>query len=158
MSSLIKIPIDFCRENKEKNNSLTFQLPPFLASEQSELDLLRKMADVMMVNLLPRSYIDCLPLRHFFRELLACQGKSASEKPAVTSMTNIFSWFLYFKVFQPGINYLCDPDTLNQHLVMHLQLRQMIKKNYAYAASYEEFVSLIEDCEDLNELHQIRYK
>ena len=33
----------------------------------------------------------------------------------------------------------------------------MMKKNYAYAASYEDFVSLIEDCDDLNELQQIRY-
>lgn len=32
----------------------------------------------------------------------------------------------------------------------------MMKKDYAYAASYEDFVSLIEDCDDLNELRQIR--
>ena len=32
----------------------------------------------------------------------------------------------------------------------------MMKKNYAYAASYDDFVSLIEDCIDLNELQQIR--
>jgi PXA domain len=95
MSSLIKFPIGFCRENKEKNNSLTFQLPPFLASEQSELDLLRKLADIMMVNLLPRSYIDCLPLRHFFRELLACQGKSVCEKPPVTCLTNILFGYVF---------------------------------------------------------------
>ena len=32
----------------------------------------------------------------------------------------------------------------------------MMKKDYAYAASYEDFVSLIEDCDDLEELRQIR--
>jgi len=40
---------------------------------------------------------------------------------------------------------------------MQLRIRQMMKKNYAYAASYDDFVSLIEDCADLNELQQIRY-
>lgn len=52
---------------------------------------------------------------------------------------------------------MCDPDTINQQLVDQLRLRQMMKKNYAYAASYEDFVSLIEDCDDLTELQQIRY-
>ena len=59
-------------------------------------------------------------------------------------------------VLQPGIDSLCDPDTVNQQLVLHLHRRQMMKKDYAYAASYEDFVSLIEDCDDLEELRQIR--
>ena len=70
-------------------------------------------------------------------------------------------WFiidviLLFLVLQPSIDSLCDPDTINQQLVVQLRLRQMMKRNYAYAASYEDFVSLIEDCDDLNELQQIR--
>lgn len=59
-------------------------------------------------------------------------------------------------VLQPAIETLCDPDTVNQQLVMHLHRRQMMKKDYAYAASYDDFVSLIEDCDDLKELDQIR--
>lgn len=49
-------------------------LSSFLASPQAELELLRKLSDVIIVNLFPRSYIDCLPLRHMLREVLACQG------------------------------------------------------------------------------------
>ena len=60
-------------------------------------------------------------------------------------------------VLQPSIDSFCDPDTINQQLVVQLRLRQMMKKNYAYAASYDDFVSLIEDCDDLTELQQIRY-
>lgn len=63
----------------------------------------------------------------------------------------------YSLVLQPGIDCLCDPDTINQQLVLQLHRRQMMKKDYAYAASYEDFVSLIEDCDDLEELRQIRF-
>ena len=62
----------------------------------------------------------------------------------------------FLLVLQPGIAFLCDPDTINNQLVLHLHRRQMMKKDYAYAASYEDFVSLIEDCDDLEELRQIR--
>ena len=61
-------------------------------------------------------------------------------------------------VLQPAINVLCDPDTVNQQLVVHLHARQMMNRDKAFAASYEDFVSLIEDCDDLIELQQIRCK
>lgn len=60
-------------------------------------------------------------------------------------------------MLQPSIDFLCDPDTINQQLVIQLRLRQLMKKNYTYAASYEDFVSLIEDCDNLTELQQIKY-
>ena len=67
-----------------------------------------------------------------------------------------FTLIIFSSVLQPGIDSLCDPDTINQQLVLHLHRKQMMKKDYAYAASYEDFVSLIEDCDDLEELRQIR--
>lgn len=62
----------FRENNKEK--VVSFTLSSFLRSPRSELDLLRKLADVLIVNLCPRSYVDCFLLRHALRELLACQG------------------------------------------------------------------------------------
>ena len=64
----------FYRENREKVGPTI--LSSFLRSRQSEKDLLRKLADVMIVNLFPRSYVDCFLLRHALRELLAIQGSS----------------------------------------------------------------------------------
>jgi len=53
---------------------ISYNLSSFLRSPQSELELVRKLADVMIVNLFPRSYVDCFLLRHALGELLACQG------------------------------------------------------------------------------------
>jgi len=143
-------------------------LSSFLRSRQSEKDLLRKLADVMIVNLFPRSYVDCFLLRHALRELLTIQGspkfnlvKSLLIDPNLGFFFFVCVALLKMKqnkraVLEPGIAFLCDPDTLNQQIVQQLRIRQMMKKNYAYAASYDDFVSLIEDCDDLNELQQIR--
>lgn len=58
-----------------KEKVASFTLSSFLQNPRSELDLLRKLVDVMIVTLCPRSYIDCFLLRHALRELLASQGK-----------------------------------------------------------------------------------
>lgn len=53
---------------------ISYNLSSFLRNPQSELELLRKLADVMIVNLFPRSYVDCFLLRHALGELLSCRG------------------------------------------------------------------------------------
>lgn len=58
-----------------KDKMVSFNLLAFLRSPRSELDILRKLADVLIVNLCPRSYVDCFLLRHALGELLACQGE-----------------------------------------------------------------------------------
>ena len=67
-----KLLINFRENNRDK--MVSFHLSAFLRSPRSELDLLRKFADVLIVNLFPRSYVDCFLLRHALRELLACKG------------------------------------------------------------------------------------
>ena len=62
-----------CRESN-RDKMVSFHLSAFLRSPRSELDLLRKLADVLIVNLFPRSYVDCFLLRHALRELIACKG------------------------------------------------------------------------------------
>lgn len=61
------------RENL-RDKMISFNISSFLRTPQLELELLRKLADVIIVNLFPRSYVDCFLLRHALGELLACQG------------------------------------------------------------------------------------
>lgn len=61
------------RENV-RDKMVSFNISSFLRTPQSELELLRKLADVMIVNLFPRSYVDCFLLRHALGELLASRG------------------------------------------------------------------------------------
>lgn len=55
---------------------------------------------------------------------------------------------------------LCDPDYINQKLINYIDYRQQLsedtRKKYTYAATYEEFVKLIDKCEDIEHLKQIR--
>ena len=79
MYNIFIMKILYCAKlcnNRENNRDkmVSFHLSAFLRSPRSELDLLRKFADVLIVNLFPRSYVDCFLLRHALRELLACKG------------------------------------------------------------------------------------
>lgn len=55
---------------------------------------------------------------------------------------------------------LCDPDYINQKLINYIDYRRQLsedtRKKYTYAATYEQFVKLIDKCEDLETLKQIR--
>jgi len=55
---------------------------------------------------------------------------------------------------------LCDPDYINQTIVMYLQRRDSAQdeqaRAYAYAATYEDFIKIINDCQSLSMLRQIR--
>ena len=56
---------------------------------------------------------------------------------------------------------LCDPDYINQLLLGWLDYREKLaeehKRTYTYAATYEDFMKMIEDCYDIEHLKQIRY-
>ncbi len=61
---------------------------------------------------------------------------------------------------KPAIDALCDPVYINHNLLSYLEYREQLveknKRNYSYAATYEEFIKLINMCNDLAELQQIR--
>ena len=63
-------------------------------------------------------------------------------------------------VFQPAIDQLCDPDFINQKVyeyVHHHQLwRELHQRTYTYAASYEDFIGIIQESNDVDELKHIR--
>lgn len=55
---------------------------------------------------------------------------------------------------------LCDPDYINRKLISYIDYRQRLsedtKKTYTYAATYEDFIKLIDKCNDIEHLKQIR--
>ena len=67
----------------------------------------------------------------------------------------------YPPVLKPGIDLICDPDYLNQKLLSWLEYREMLylesKRTYSYAATYEDFMKMIDQCHDIEHLKQMRY-
>ena len=55
---------------------------------------------------------------------------------------------------------ICDPDYINQTILMYFQNRETAQEEqtraYAYAATYEDFIKIINDCKTVSELSQIR--
>jgi sorting nexin-25 len=64
-------------------------------------------------------------------------------------------------VLYPVINMLTDPDSINQKILTYIQQQPqsetLRKKTYAYAASFEDFIKMIKDCNDTEVLKHIRY-
>ncbi len=113
-----------------------FLLHPSLKDKESELDYLRSISEALLYCILPPSDAHCPALRYILREILANY------------------------VFLPTAESVCDPDYINQTLVMHLEDREKItethKQQYAYAETYEEFIKLINTTHDVETLKQIR--
>ena len=56
---------------------------------------------------------------------------------------------------------LSEPDYINQVLLNYLKQRDLseedLVRTYSYAATYEDFIKIINKCENLEELIEIRY-
>lgn len=77
------------------------------------------------------------------------------------SLLIIFKFLMHdFSVFKPTIERLCDPDYINQTLISYLDFREKLweehNKTYAYAASYEDFMKMIEESDDIEQLKGMR--
>ena len=63
-------------------------------------------------------------------------------------------------MFQPGVSIICDPDYINQKIYSWLDYREQLaaehRRTYTYAATYEEFMKMIEHCPDIEHLKQMR--
>jgi sorting nexin-25 len=61
---------------------------------------------------------------------------------------------------KPTIDLMCDPDYINQKIFDYFDYREKLaaehRRTYAYAASYEDFVKMIQACQDIEHLKQIR--
>ena len=113
-----------------------FLLHPALKDRMSELVFLRSAADSLLYCILPPNNAHCPALRYILREIVVNY------------------------IFLPTAESVCDPDYLNQTVVMYLEDREKItatnKQQYAYAETYEDFVKLINMTVDVETLKQIR--
>ncbi|WAQ97897.1 SNX25-like protein [Mya arenaria] len=124
------------RKGPTDGTMTTFSLHPWLRSEESELNYLRKVSEALLLVLLPRYYAKSPPIRHLLREVMATT------------------------VLKPSIELLCDPDYLNIKLLAYIEYREKLsedtRRTYTYAATYEDFVKMIRKCEDIEHLKQLR--
>ena len=113
-----------------------FLLHPCLKDHDSEVRYMRLCADCLLVTLLPESDSNCLLMRYIIREVIASY------------------------IFLVTAESVCDPDYINQTLVIYLEDREKNtetrKQQYAYAETYEEFIKMINTTSDIETLKQIR--
>ncbi|KAK3892859.1 hypothetical protein Pcinc_003300 [Petrolisthes cinctipes] len=113
-----------------------FHLVPQLSSPERERNFLRLVAELFITRCLPPEYSHCTPLRTLLKELIAC------------------------KVLEPLIDRVCDPDWINMRLVSYLRQQQaaeeLHRRTYMYAATYEDFITLIHDSTDIHDLQHLR--
>jgi len=66
-----------------------------------------------------------------------------------------------FAVLKPAVDLVCDPHYLNSKLYGWLAYKEHLaakaKRKYLYAATYELFMEMIEQCEDIEQLKHIRF-
>ena len=64
-------------------------------------------------------------------------------------------------MLEPMIDKVCDPDWINQHLLSYLRQQEAAEelhnRTYHYAASYEDFITLIHDSSDVHDLKHLRF-
>ena len=64
-------------------------------------------------------------------------------------------------MLKPAVDLVCDPHYLNCKLHGWLTYKEhMVAKanrKYLYAATYEDFMEMIEQCEDIEQLKHIRF-
>ncbi|XP_071480255.1 sorting nexin-25-like [Diadema antillarum] len=122
---------------REGEEPKIFYLHPSLASEEAEMGFLREAVEVLLVLLLPERIAGCETARQLLREIATCQ------------------------VIKPAVDMLCSPHFINATFLMHLEKTEKLversKRRYAFAATYEEFIKLINATNDVDELLQIRY-
>ncbi|XP_071038041.1 sorting nexin-25 isoform X1 [Parasteatoda tepidariorum] len=109
----------------------------FLSSKEAELDHLRCLCEFLLATLLPPDYVDHLTLKSLLREIFTVS------------------------VFYPIIDKLCDPDFINMKLISYLKQQQLQaekhRKLYAYAETYEDFIKMIQESFDIEDLRRMRY-
>ncbi|CAL1295036.1 unnamed protein product [Larinioides sclopetarius] len=114
-----------------------YKVYKFLSDTDSELDHLRHLCEFLFATILPPEYSRNQQLRCLLREVFTVL------------------------VFYPIIDKLCDPDFINVKLISYLtQLQLQAEKHrrtYEYAATYEDFIKMIQDCNDVEDLQRMRY-
>ncbi|XP_055841813.1 sorting nexin-25 isoform X1 [Episyrphus balteatus] len=119
----------------ETSSTPVFSTNSYLQDVENEMQFLRKLSEIMVILLLPRGY---------------------SLPPLKILLTEILS----FKIFFPMINMLTSPDYINQKVVQNIESRlaaaAINKRSYEYAASFEDFIKIINNSGNMEELSIIR--
>eukprot|EP00095_Tigriopus_kingsejongensis_P007816 snap_masked-scaffold204_size260821-processed-gene-1.8 protein:Tk07816 transcript:snap_masked-scaffold204_size260821-processed-gene-1.8-mRNA-1 annotation:"sorting nexin-25" len=114
-----------------------FTISPHLVSAEREIEYLGKVSEALIIFLFPASYGSCLPIRHILREVFARH-------------------LLY-----PAVDLITNPDLINGKILAWIQknqsVRELDKKTFIYADSFEEFVTMINNSHDIGEIKQMRY-
>ncbi|XP_013368419.1 PREDICTED: sorting nexin-25 isoform X3 [Chinchilla lanigera] len=115
-----------------------FVLHACLRNSEDELRFLQLYSQVLVFCLLPSKDIQSLSLRIMLAEILTT------------------------KVLKTVVDFLSNPDYINQMLLSQLEYREQMneqhKRAYTYAPSYEEFIKLINGSSDVEFLKQLRYQ
>ena len=108
-----------------------------LQSNETEIDFLRQITEVILCDCLKEEDMRCEPLRILLREYIVNQ------------------------VIYPIVKFITDPDVINQKIVEWLNAQENLRKtrdsSYTYARTYEGFIKVINQCPNPEELVQIRY-
>ena len=110
---------------------------PYLENPEQELSFLRQVCEVFLCVTLPRELLECTAVRVFMREYMVCS------------------------ILQPTIEMICDPDYINQKLLVYLTKKEEAmergKKPTTYKyKDFEDFMSQIKKCEDVDDLQNLR--
>ena len=124
---------------------IQFTIHKFITSEEREIEFLAKVADILILFLLPKSYLSCLGTRSTIRELLSRH-------------------VLYFV-----IDSITDPNNINSILLQWVAIpekKDVIKERISQenriqldisnANSYEEFIISLKSSNDIESLKQQR--
>ncbi|XP_055601426.1 sorting nexin-25 [Uranotaenia lowii] len=112
-----------------------FGTSSYLATQEKELEFLKKICEIMIIFLLPRGY-------------------------SLSPIKDLLSEVVSYKVLFPLIKLITSPDFINQQVVECIETKLMAvainKRSYEYAANFEDFLKIINGCQSLDELHSIR--
>ncbi|XP_063090732.1 sorting nexin-25 [Cavia porcellus] len=115
-----------------------FVLHSCLRNSEEELKFLQMCSQVLVFCFLPSKDVHSLSLRIMLAEILTT------------------------KVLKTVVDFLSNPDYINQMLLSQLEYREQMnehhKRAYTYAPSYEEFIKLINGSSDVEFLKQLRYQ
>ncbi|KAK7865189.1 hypothetical protein R5R35_012045 [Gryllus longicercus] len=136
---ITKVTLHFERirlSRSSKNKEIKVEKLSYLEDEESELNYLKCIAELALTLLLPKPYLEVIPVRHLLKEILIC------------------------KVIFPAIETLTDPDYINQKILLYVHQPEnsspQRRRSYTYAASFEDFIQMIKDSKDIEVLNQIR--
>jgi sorting nexin-25 len=154
----IRIAIQQSPSNKDDEEiKVDFPIHAFLMSEEREIEFLAKVADILIIFLLPKSFSTCIGTRSTLRELLSRH------------------------VLYTAIDHITDPSTINSKLlewILGLQTRALSEENlslddllmpsldtnrsikletFANTGSYQDFLTSLMVSTDLASLKQLRF-